>query len=614
MSSIASAEQVADWPHEQRNIAPEGIEYVLYDFEEGSNCGTFKNQFPNVTTFITVEGGNVPIGYGPNYPSYNTVGGGMCGTTRCYMNIWPYDNRQDWIMVVNGRSGFSAKTCCESDPSICWTGDCYPGTDAEVEFKSGIRYVSFLASTDGYLRVLLYDKTGSILEYEKIYCNTYRNGTDPSNFTQFYFYSQDKDITSMRITGYFNGWIIDDMIVGGAPGNLPDPTPTPTPTPIPTPDPTPTPTPTPPEPEPEPPIDFNKAVELCKQLLGAEWLDHGLGLDYRDFDYADAIDIIGKERLGLLEYWNPDTKQFEYGRGISDEGLILWAYNQLSEELFGEGEKFVKWEEAPKMIKHNFNEPVAPADIQSGDVYYMHSSEFESGEIGIVVDTIQAITSRKVTGVDYVWLADIENNPDFVGYFRLPGDTKGGHNPYKKPSPEKKNNDYGYSEIYAESLVFNEVEYNPYAEGYDYYELEYADVQKFDDGTLEYWNPETDSFDCGTGISPTGLLLWSFNSEPYNTGKSQPIAWYDLSRILENEFIEPVAPPEAQPGDVYFWDSTYTDECNCEKVPDRAGISVTPNVANMDMITVTPEDGVHYNYGSAVVNNVSGFIGVYRMP
>ena len=52
MSGIATAEQTKDWPHEQRNIAPEGIEYVLYDFEEGSNCGTFKNQFPNVTTIL----------------------------------------------------------------------------------------------------------------------------------------------------------------------------------------------------------------------------------------------------------------------------------------------------------------------------------------------------------------------------------------------------------------------------------------------------------------------------------------------------------------------------------------------------------------------------------
>ena len=64
-----------EWPFGKRNVAPEGMEHVLYDFEEGSNCGTFINKYPDVATFLTVDGCNVPIGYGPCYPSYNTVGG-----------------------------------------------------------------------------------------------------------------------------------------------------------------------------------------------------------------------------------------------------------------------------------------------------------------------------------------------------------------------------------------------------------------------------------------------------------------------------------------------------------------------------------------------------------
>ena len=648
MSDIASAEQTTDWPHEQRNVAPEGIEHILYDYEEGSNCGTFKNQYPNVTTYLTVEGGNVPLGYGPCYPSYNTVGGSMCGTTRCYMNIWPHDNQQDWIIVVNGRAGFAPLTCCESDPSICWTGNCYPGPDAEFKFKEGTRYFSFLASTDCTLRILLYDSKGNTLKYERIYSNTYRNGTDPSNFTQFYFYSQDIDIASAKVTGCFNGWILDDMIVGGKPGYLPNPEPEPTPVPTPTltpvpeptpePDPTPTPDPTPDVPT---PVDYSDVAELAKTAIGAEYLEDGYGMDYRDFTYADVEDIIDPPHNcapGLncpegLEYWNHDTKRFEYGSGLSNVGLIIWVYNSVTRELYGES--VVKWETVPDMIKHDFTEPVPIGEEIPGDVYCMYGGEYGAlNEIGIVVDNTYVITSRpgsteELGGVDYHSKASIETSENFAGYYRLPGKITGGHSPIKKAphSQYKAPLNYAYVESKAIELANSEttIPYNQHAQGYDYPTLSYAEVEWIADGSLDYWIPHEDGTggvfsdvsdeDINTaGLSPEGLILWTYNYDSYNDYGKVEVNWHDLPHMIERDFTEQVDPSNIQKGDVYFWDSTFTSGCDCQKVPDSAGISVTPNMADMDMITITTEGGVHYNHGSAVVNNMPGFIGIYRLP
>ena len=146
MSGIATADQ-EEWAYGRSNTAMEGIENVMYDFEKGSNCEIpFDNQHPEIATFLDVPPTRLsPLGYGPDYPSYVRIGGSMCGTTRCYMNIYPVDRGHDWIYIVNGAAAFSPVTCCES--SECWTGECYPGINAKIEFKEGTTYISFLAST-----------------------------------------------------------------------------------------------------------------------------------------------------------------------------------------------------------------------------------------------------------------------------------------------------------------------------------------------------------------------------------------------------------------------------------------------------------------------------------
>ena len=296
MSGMACAEIEEDWAYGCRNHVAENvtIESVMYDFEEGSNCEIpFKNQHPDVTTFLNVDSSRVPEGYGPDQPSYVRIGGSMCGTTRCYMRIYPHPNLYNngtpmpWVYVVNGRSAFAPVTCCES--SECWLGNCYPGMNAKIEFKEDTTYVSFLVSTGNKVYIRLYDRRGNWLGSETVYRTIDRVDDNPSNFTRVVIYMPDKELRSMTLSGSFNDWHIDDMIVGGAPGYL------------------------------NKPVDYTDVARLAEELYGVSYLKNGLGHDYVVFEYLDPWQF---KDSALEEYWNPETKCFELGEGIRFQSLF----------------------------------------------------------------------------------------------------------------------------------------------------------------------------------------------------------------------------------------------------------------------------------------------------
>ena len=413
MSGTALAEQVEEWPFGQRNEIPEDIEGVRYDFEEGSNCVDFKNQYPEVATFLTVLG-TQPYGTS-DWPSYVTVGGSSCGLGgRCYMKIYPwcgyYPNGTpyEWVFIVQGDTAFSPMTGPDS------MGGYIPGTRSHLVFKEDTRYVSFLACTGGNMYVDLYDRRGDRICSEKITITIYRDGTDPSNFTQFSFYSQDTDIVSMKIRGPFNGHHIDDLVIGGEPGYLPK--------------------------------DYSYAAERMKELIGAPYLEHGLGYNLMLRTYHTAEAIKNEE----LPYVDLDTKssEIEYGVGIDDEGAILWAFN--------EHDDVINWYESNDKLKHDFSEHVDYEDIKAGDVGFIDYPEYNelTGEYGpgdgiidetfIVIDPTVDSTGDMVdciriipeAGVHYSTTEFInalyDTGTSFVDYRRLPENPKGGHSPYPK--------------------------------------------------------------------------------------------------------------------------------------------------------------------------------------
>ena len=422
LMSSASAEQVEDWPMGQRNEIPDYIEGVMYDFEEGSNCGDFNNQYPEVATFLTVLDGNVPLGYGPSYPSYAAVGGSMCGTQRCYMRIYPHPSYENHTSVVNGEVGFCPVSCCEADASVCWTGNCCPNMDARIQFKEGTNYVSFLASNYGNMYVRLYTMKGSnyeLIHYEKIETNSHRVNGEPSNFTQFAIHLPGVDIARMDVRAGFNFGILDDLIIGGEPGYLLD--------------------------EPDLRTDYSWAAENMELLVGAPYLEWGMGYNFYIGEFFTAEEI----KTTDLPYVNFNYKppEVEWGTGIDCAEAIVWAFNQESD--------IVNWPDATDQMKHDFKEHVDYEDIQPGDVGFIDYSEIDSDgnvcvgdgiidEVFIVVepridsfgDPVDCIRIVPGAGVQYSSTEHVnllyDTDISFVDYRSLKDDPKGGHSPYPK--------------------------------------------------------------------------------------------------------------------------------------------------------------------------------------
>ena len=407
MSGVVSAAQITDWPHGQRNVIPADIEGVMYDFEEGSNCVDFKNQYPEVATFLTVLGTQP---YGTDWPSYVSAGGITCGNTRCYMKIYPwcgyYPNSTpyEWVFIVQGRSSFSPMT----GPDIM--GGFWPGTETQVQFKEGTRYISFLACTDGDMFVDLYDKRGNRICSEKITTTVYRTGTNPSNFTEFSYRSSNTDIVSMKVRGNLNGHHFDDLIIGGAPGYLPDK-----------------------------PSDWLYAVERLKQLIDLNYLEFGTAWDYTIGGYRTAEEMMDDTPD---PYINGYDGELEFGIGIDDQDAILYAFN-------GEGEHHVNWWDTNRMHKHDFTEVVEYDNLKPGDVFfidYPYGDGHPDGwfdEIGMVIDpTLDTDgvweNAIRITPEDGVYLTNVQyidamyGSSGSVEYRRLPLNPKGGHSPYKK--------------------------------------------------------------------------------------------------------------------------------------------------------------------------------------
>ena len=405
MSGMACAELEYDWEHGRRNVAPENISHVYYDFEEGSNCAPFNNQYPEVATFLTVLGTHP---YGADTPSYVQIGGRSCGATRCEMFIYPHPNLypngtpRPWIYVLNERCAFAPITGPDT------MGGYWPGMKARIQFKEDTHYISFLASTGGNLGVRLYDAKGSQYNpvyYETIPTNTDRVGTGPSESTRFYVHLPNMDIIRMDLSGSFNAWHIDDLIIGGEPGYVYERR------------------------------DYSYAAERLKHLVGAQYLEYGAGYNILTREFYTPEQIIDSE----LPYFNPEIREVQTGEGIYDENAIVYAFNEL--------EDIVNWLNINRMASRDFTEEIAHEDIQAGDVVFIDYPPADGcyDEVGMIIDpqynqetgmyedVIRIIPEE---GVHYSSTNYINSLYDttygFVDYRSLPDNPKGGHTPYPK--------------------------------------------------------------------------------------------------------------------------------------------------------------------------------------
>lgn len=304
-----------------------------------------------------------------------------------YMNIFPDCRYPEEAYVVNGR--FGAFTC--------WMR--IPYHTGVIQFDGGATQVSVLASTSCYLRMSAYDKTGKLIESS----GTAEPNAGTLTFTRMTVSSSNPDIKTIIITGLGSHWIIDDLVISGL--TFPDT-----------------------------PVDYTYVARRAQELHGVDYLEYGLGHDYLMMAYMDAWQFTDG---AMGEYWNPETKQFEEGEGISNAGLILWAYNYDADDLAGTS--FVKRNTVEGMEKHDFKVPVESEDTQPGDVYFM-DRDFDgtADVVGMVIETtptdMDLIYSCEDEGIGVIYSKKsiVEGSPAFMGYKRLPGVIRGGKNPIPK--------------------------------------------------------------------------------------------------------------------------------------------------------------------------------------
>jgi hypothetical protein len=334
------------------------------------------------------------------------------------MYIYPqprtYTNGTDipYIHIVNGKAAFSPRAVVGG--MQCY----YPACRSLISFKDDTNFVSFLASTNWNLYVRAYDPKGNYLGSSTIYCTTDRIGDGPSNFTRFTIHVPEGEIGFMTFSGPFNGWHIDDMVVGGEPGYL------------------------------GLRRDYGWAAERMRQLIGAPYNEFAIGYDLVFKEFLTAEEIIAGDQV----YYDPTTGEFEFDPGIYDQNAIVWAFNVND---VGVTEHIVKHYDINKLEKFDFDTEVAYEDIQPGDVFFIDYPQKDPNtglmvpdgcydEVGIVIppqydsdDNIEdCIRILEDGGVQYSsteLINQLYGTEGFVDYRCLPDSPRIGKSPYPRP-------------------------------------------------------------------------------------------------------------------------------------------------------------------------------------
>jgi hypothetical protein len=396
VSGIAAADIETGWDYSKRNPLPDES-YIRFDFD-----GTSFNSYAGVVNFIHGE---------ENKWDFACIG------ERGY-HIYPRDffynynhstdpptrTQVDYIYIVNGK--------CGAQPVIwrCTNVKCewWPGSEGMIEFPSGASDVSFLVSTGKNLEMLAYDKNAKLIGTSGVaHANIGRVPPNPSEFTRVSFKTSTPIIHAVIIrSDLINFWIMDDLVIGGL--TFPDP-----------------------------PKDYNYAAERMKELIGAKFLEYGLGYDLVMGQFLTAEQI--KDEIAD-PCWNPDTKELFFDVGIYDENAIVWAFN-VDEDV-------VNWGDINNQAKHDFTVHVEYGEQRPGDVFFLdYDADGCYDEVGIFIepqnnpdtgaleDIIRIIPEAGVhyESSEYIHALYGGTTIDsFMDCMRLPDHPKGGHSPYPK--------------------------------------------------------------------------------------------------------------------------------------------------------------------------------------
>lgn len=179
--------------------------------------------------------------------------------------------------------------------------------------------------------------------------------------------------------------------------------------------------------------------------------------------------------------------------------------------------------------------------------------------------------------------------------------------------------DYSYAAERLKQLIG--LGYLQYGTAWDYVIGGYRTAEEMmDDKPDPYidFNTKSNEVEFGIGINDQDAILWAFNGE----GEDH-INWWDINKMIKQDFTEVVEDGDQKPGDVFFID--YPQEFadggyGPDGCYDEIGMVIEPTVDSagdvVNIIRITPEDGVYYSTTDLINAQFgnSGFVDYRSLP
>lgn len=113
-----------------------------------------------------------------------------------------------------------------------------------------------------------------------------------------------------------------------------------------------------------------KAAELAKEVIGADYLGDGQkfggkGWDFNGQNYVDTASIFNG-----YDYWNNKLRKVDFGAGLDCSGLIEWAYNYSFDPQKSLTKNVIRVEGTDGQYRKN-STPILEDELSKGDLLFL---------------------------------------------------------------------------------------------------------------------------------------------------------------------------------------------------------------------------------------------------
>lgn len=128
------------------------------------------------------------------------------------------------------------------------------------------------------------------------------------------------------------------------------------------------------KPEPLPLTLPEKAAELAKEVIGADYLGDGQkfggkGWNFNEQNYVDTAAIFNG-----YDFWNNKLRKVDFGAGLDCSGLIEWAYNYSFDPQKILTKNVIRVEGADGQYRKN-STPISESELAKGDLLFLDKND-----------------------------------------------------------------------------------------------------------------------------------------------------------------------------------------------------------------------------------------------